>query len=636
MSDQGDLAKRWNAQSDDTNAFNPADDATGPIPAVDPVDEYGPAPVWSDSTEAELADTGQGQTDQGQTDEAESGQAEAWPTGPQQATFTSAGFEPEDEPPPGRLVFPEAQVPAAEDEPFAEGAAPALPERMPRPPRASDYFGTDELGMDYPATGHTGTGYDAKPYGGTDAPATDYTDTGRSGSDDAGAQYAGTDRTASEYTSSDYTGSDYLGSDYAGSDYPASDYQATDRTERTASDYGPSGYGPGYGPSEYGPSEYGPADYAAPESGPEFGAPGTPDDDREEADRAAARMEFSAPPAGGWEGSLFDGTADSEPGDGRYAPVSLSGPSTPPKPGTPSSGNLRIPDWMREENGGGAGGPSDEDDFGTKPRSRAKDKTRHKNRGADKAEDSGAGSRVALFAGVGLLVVALIASAVVYVLKSGGDSGAEPAERTTSPGRPAAGDQKQNPLPTPADKALRPFPGTRSNVIGRFTDTRAGLSYPRFGPPWQLPTKQNKLGQLGWSGQQIVVTEQRGTRLWYGQLLSGTLNPAELSMYGGTGTEKAAAVAFAHSIETRFYGFPHKTQPYASQALTVDGRKGWLISSYLRYQRPGVKATGELLVTAVIDTGGKAPAVLFIGIPSTHRKLWADVSYFLSNLHLAR
>jgi hypothetical protein len=327
------------------------------------------------------------------------------------------------------------------------------------------------------------------------------------------------------------------------------------------------------------------------------------------------------PAQDGWEGALFDGSADAEPGDPRYAPVTFPGAGTAPKPGTPSSGNLRIPEWMREENNGASAPETGFD------------------------HEQGGGSRVALFAGVGLLVIAILAAAVVYFLMSGDGSAdtsgsADAASRPTEAAGPtgAAGNAAPQPaagLPMPADKPLRRFPGMPSKVAGQMTDAQAGLVYPRFGVPWQLPTRANRLGQLGWSGQQIVVTERGGPQVWYGQLLSGTLSPAEMSGYGGPGTEQAAAVAFAHSVEARLYGFQHKSLPFASQPLTVDGHKGWLVSSYLRYQRPGVKATGELTVAAVIDTGRETPAVLYLAVPNTHRKLWSDITYFLDNLHVA-
>ncbi|MCW2898010.1 MAG: hypothetical protein JWO67_275, partial [Streptosporangiaceae bacterium] len=325
---------------------------------------------------------------------------------------------------------------------------------------------------------------------------------------------------------------------------------------------------------------------------------------------APDRTEFSAPGHGAWEGSLFEGGGDSEPGDSRYAPVMPSGPGTPPKPGTPSSGNLRMPDWMREENGGG-------------PASRLE------------VDEARGGSRTALFAGVGLLVVALVAAAGVYFLMPRGDAKTAPTPPPVKGGGSATVPQEPAGTPVmPAQRPLKHFPGTPSKVVGKITDVQSGLTYPRFGSPWQLPTKANRLGQLGWSGQQAVVTEHAGSQLWYGQLLSAAMSPAEMSGYGGPGTEQAAAVAVSRSVEARFYGFPHRTLPFASQPLTVDGHKGWLVSSYLRYQRPGIRATGELVVTAVIDTGRRTPAVLFMAVPNTHRKLWADITYVVGNVHV--
>jgi hypothetical protein len=312
-----------------------------------------------------------------------------------------------------------------------------------------------------------------------------------------------------------------------------------------------------------------------------------------------------------WEGSLFDEGGTGEAGDERYVPAVSPAPSAPPKPGTPSSGNLRLPDWMREEGGYGS---------------------RHEAAESGEDEEEKGGSRIALIAGAGVLVLALVVAACVYVLRSGHDS---PAATPPADGKAATGGQPQGGLQLPAQKAFRRFPGTPTAVIGQFTDTHAGLSYPRFGAPWQVPSKRNKLGQLGWSGQQVVVTERNGAQLWYGQLLSGTLGPGEMNMYPGPGMEQAAAVAYAKNIEDRFYGFPHRSRPFASQPLNVSGHKGWLVSSYLQYRRPGIQATGELVVTAVINTGRPSPAVLFMAIPNTHRRLWPDLNYFLTHLRVA-
>jgi hypothetical protein len=495
MSDQGDLARRWNAPSEDADAHKSTDEPTGPMPKVDAEAEPGGVPAWSE--------------------QASPGEEASWEPAPWNPTPWDSA-----EPETPEIPEPEAAEPGS----GSTGTRPAEfdPAEFKDEPAGKLVF-SEAKDLKDPATE---AGF---PAGGTESEPM--------------------------------------------------------RPEPTVPD---AGAGHGMGP------------WPTPEPAP-----------------AVERADVSAPAPTGWEGSLFDGSADSGPVDDRYAPVMPSGPGTPPKPGTPSSGNLRLPDWMREENGGGPAGLE-----------------------TDSRKDAGGvsrgGSRVALFAGLGLLLLALLAAAGVYFLKSGDDAEAPHSSPPAGLGRAATGPRPQTQVRLPADKALRRFPGTPTRVAAQVTDAHAGLAYPRFAAPWQLPTKQNRLGQVGWSGQQIVVTERRGPRLWYGQLLSGTLGPAEMSAYGGPGTEQAAAAAFARSVEARFYGFPHHSQPFASQPLTVDGHKGWLVSSYLRYQRPGIKATGELVVTAVIDTGRKSPAVLFMAVPNTHRKLWADITYFLDHLHLAR
>jgi hypothetical protein len=331
--------------------------------------------------------------------------------------------------------------------------------------------------------------------------------------------------------------------------------------------------------------------------GSRFGAP---------ADQATS----AEPPAGSpaWDAHAFDGV-DSGTGDSNYAGVDMSGPGTPPKPGMPSSGNWRMPEWMAEE-GKDGGTTSDALDGDT----------------------DGDRSRVALFAGVSLLVIALVAAAAVFLLKSGGDNTAQPS--TPANGAPS---KKKPAKRAPAvallpEKQLQKFAGAHSKVAGRINDTFSGLSYPRFGTPWRVPTRKSGLALLGWSGQQIVVTENNPKQLWYAQLMTGVLGPAEQDIYAGPGTERAAAVAYAQGTEARLYGFAHKTKPLASQPLQLNGHKGWLVSSYLTFHRAGVKATGDIVTVAVIDAGRKSPAVLLMAVPNTHRKLWPDVNFLISSL----
>jgi hypothetical protein len=391
----------------------------------------------------------------------------------------------------------------------------------------------------------------------------------------------------------------------ATSGLPAPEFHASDfREHRYAeTEFHPQGF-PEQGFSEQGFSEQ------------EFPAAGAPRRRTSEmsgfeaqAETPGARFGTSAePPA--WDSQSFDGV-ESGAGDSNYAGVDMSGPGTPPKPGMPSSGNWRMPEWMAEEGKDGGATPD----------------------GLD-GDEGGGRSRVALFAGVSLLVIALVAAAVVFLLKSSDNT------KNAPPSTPATGAQAKKTaakrlaagVALPPEKQLQKFTGTHSPVAGRINDTFSGLSYPRFGPPWQVPTRKSGLALLGWSGQQIVVTERNPKQLWYGQLMTGVLGPAEQDIYGGSGTEREAAVAYAKSTEARLYGFAHKTRPLASQPLQLNGHKGWLVSSFLTFHRTGVKATGDIVTVAVIDTGRKSPAVLLMAVPNTHKKLWPDINFLVSSL----
>lgn len=343
----------------------------------------------------------------------------------------------------------------------------------------------------------------------------------------------------------------------------------------------------------------------------------------------------SVPGAQAWEGSLFDGGGAGDDPDGKYAPVEQIGPGTPPKPGKPSSGNWRMPEWMDDEESADAKlGGRTSDDSGKTPSPRRADRDRGRDR--DSFDDGGGRSRLVLFGGVGLLVVAVIAAGGVYFMKNRDDSAPAASEgKQNRPVAPAAPPQEEPKVQLPPDKPFKPFAGKPGKVLGRVADAHSGLSYPRFAGPWQVPTKKNKLAIAGWSGQQILVTEKHGARLWYGQALTGTLIPTLQAAYKGPESLKAIAAMAANGLEANYYGFPHRKTPYSSSELNIGDHKGWLIVSYLTYKRPGVKATGEVVGTAVIDTGRKTPAVAFVSVPNTHRKMWPDVTEFFHQLKVA-
>ncbi|WP_460364611.1 hypothetical protein [Actinocorallia lasiicapitis] len=206
---------------------------------------------------------------------------------------------------------------------------------------------------------------------------------------------------------------------------------------------------------------------------------------------------FRAPEAAA-EAELGD--LDSGPGVAQYAGVDMSGPAGPAKAGIPSSGNWQMPDWMREETeanraAGVSGAGLDEDEM-------KRDRT-----------------RTYAIAGLSVLGVALVAALAVVVLGNDGGDDPEvkspgavvPGESNSAVPSPAPGETLQ--VPARADKPLKKFTGAGSPVVGMINDSASGLAYPRLGGKWVVPTKQNKLAQPGWTGQQIMVTEHVGSVL---------------------------------------------------------------------------------------------------------------------------
>ena len=83
------------------------------------------------------------------------------------------------------------------------------------------------------------------------------------------------------------------------------------------------------------------------------------------------------------------------------------------------------------------------------------------------------------------------------------------------------------------------------------------------------------------------------------------------------------------------FTFRHKKRVLASQPLDIGGHKGWLISDYVTYRRTDLKATGDVVTVAVVDTGRSAPGVLFMSVPNTNRKLWPDINFVVRSLRVS-
>jgi hypothetical protein len=581
MSDQGD-AGQWRPATSQSDQYSTPDDTTGPLPAVPGDEDDAPGfPSVSDPSESWSA---------ADDDESPTGGFPAVTPEEPAAPVGRSPFEPVN-----RTTF-SAEEPSSPPEPEDPGPGGTTPRFGTGVRDAEDEssFGSGSFGESFREPGGSSSGSGESSFGSFGSGSFGTSSYGDSSHDSGGSGLGS--------SSFDSFGSGSFGSssfdDKPFEDKPYDDKPYDDRPfeDRPYDDkpYGAreSSYGPGSFTSER--DETGATGTGAFEVPPRPPAP----EKGVTAEDEAAENDFFA--------------SDDHPPmwDKVVAP---SGP--PPKPGKPSSGNLRLPDWMRDENGNPTGPPD--------------------GRGGMTHEEDGH-SRRPLYLGLGVLVAGLIAVAGVYVLKGNGDSQASnagaPTRTTQAPSQTPTQATTDKPLPR---KQLPRFKGVHTKAVGRVTDPRSGLSYPRLSKPWAPAPKKSPMNELGFSVSQFAVTEKSGPRPnHWARLMSAELSGAAADTYNGPGSERDATAEAAQVYEARMFNFQHKKRLLASEPLNLGGHKGWLVSDYVTYRRPGTKATGDVVTVALIDTGKKAPGVLFMSVPNTNRKLWPDVNFIVRSLRV--
>ncbi|MGR6917981.1 hypothetical protein ACU635_27380 [[Actinomadura] parvosata] len=229
---------------------------------------------------------------------------------------------------------------------------------------------------------------------------------------------------------------------------------------------------------------------------------------------------------------------------------------------------------------------------------------------------------------------------------------AAPPVRTPAPAvpePPTPAPTSVAPTPTPAPSAssdlavtrieegtvvrLSRQPGKGSKTIGRVTDPKTGLSFAELGAPWRRsrPIGDGPIKDGRYNLRQTLLTETYGPdgdREWWADLDSQHLW-SELD--AGDSMYDAARAMLDHKQAS---AFPAGTtgQDIASQPV----RDGWLLARMMRMppSPDGREASRELSVAIAVDTGRRRPAVLWITIPDTHRRLWPDVHTVVKSLRV--
>ncbi|MDN3355660.1 hypothetical protein [Actinomadura sp. DC4] len=559
MSDQGD-AGQWRPATSQNDQYSTPDETTGPLPAISGDEADAPGfPSVSEPRKSWATDD---------DDDAPTGGFPAVSPGSESGSY--------DDSPGERSVFDPVDRSAAA--PFGSPESPSSEDDGdPGPNGTTPRFGTDVPDEDpQPAESSWSGSFGSSP-----------SSFGESSSSFGESSYRPEESAESSFGSfrdSSFPASDFDDKPYEDHSWEDKPYEAKPY-EAPGASYGSGGYSP-ESPAE--PVSSATGGFPAPEKGVT-------------AEAQAEENEFFA--------------SDDHPPmwDKVVAPA---GP--PPKPGKPSSGNLRLPEWMRDENAAAAAGP------GGPPGGS----------GGTLYEEEGRSKRP-LFLGVGILLVGLVAVAGVYFLKGNGD---DPAAKTSSPASSKHSPSSSTTHPaqpqTPV-KALPKFKGVHTKAAGRINDVRSGLSYARLNQPWALPPKKSPMLELGFSASQFAVTEKTGAEpKHWARLMSTQLSGAAQEAYEGPGTERAAASEVARMYEERMFNFRTKKRALASQPLAIAGHKGWLVSDYVTYRRPGLKATGDVVAVALVDTGKNTPGVLFMSVPNTSRKLWPDINFVVRSLRV--
>jgi hypothetical protein len=217
---------------------------------------------------------------------------------------------------------------------------------------------------------------------------------------------------------------------------------------------------------------------------------------------------------------------------------------------------------------------------------------------------------------VGAAGLAVGAVTLIFVLFSGD----EPVKQVAVPraGEPTAA-AKPTVLPIklpslPRATTLRALSGTLSPVVGAVTDAKAAITYSKLGGPWSI-----KAAPPFSVGQRVGAARLPRTTI-ASSLLPGATPVTALKT--DSDYRKAALTAVRWTIRNH-HPAGSKVAWTASQKLATG--KGWVLGYRVTYAIRGRKHTSQAAL-ALLDIGRRKPAMLFVTVPDTHRRLWADIA----------
>lgn len=223
---------------------------------------------------------------------------------------------------------------------------------------------------------------------------------------------------------------------------------------------------------------------------------------------------------------------------------------------------------------------------------------------------------------LGAAVITGVIVVLIFILFSG-DEPSDPVGARRSAAPTAQPSPTVSPITLPAlpdPTALKALPGTPSVVLGAVTDAKSAVTYASLGKPWAAKAVPSfSVGQqVGSAGLPRTV------------IASGTLpgaTPAK-PLKSDADYRRAALSAVKWTIRNH-HPEGGKVTWTASQRLATG--KGWVLAYRVTYEVKGKKRTSQAAL-AVIDIGRRKPSVLFVTVPDTRKRLWADIAPVMASV----
>ncbi|WP_221324276.1 hypothetical protein [Actinoplanes sp. L3-i22] len=225
-----------------------------------------------------------------------------------------------------------------------------------------------------------------------------------------------------------------------------------------------------------------------------------------------------------------------------------------------------------------------------------------------------------IFGGVAGAILAggLIVLLVVLFGSEGNPFGGKASSPTDL--RPPLAQACPAPTGSPSAGATR-APASPPAVTGaRTVDTQAGISYKRYGAPWETWNEVWRAGTLDvpYRVGQHFVTEDYSGGEYHASILSAAV-PAADNDAVSLDLECVGRQVTA-DVRANYYPQPNTLETIRDEVTTVGGRPAYVSEFRLHFKEAGLTATAELSAVAVIDVGKPTAAVLYISIPNTHQQ----------------